>query len=96
MKLKVILAFIVTLCSSALLAQNYQYTGVVIEQSADAATISIDNIEYRIDYETRLHNSLQKPGETAPKFDVGETIGFNIQQVPGVLPKITDIWVLGN
>ena len=91
----VILLFTLFSCTIVYAQEPYNHTGVVNEQTLDAGQVTIDYQQYTLDNKTIVH-SLMRRGESGPLFSAGQVLGFNVEQEPGKLPRITEVWLLGN
>ncbi|MDF1589443.1 MAG: hypothetical protein P1P93_09890 [Gammaproteobacteria bacterium] len=94
MKYFIVLLITLTLNMGVQATEPYQHTGKVISQSADANHLVIDNIDYRIDNDTQVKNSIVRRGELGPMLNIGQMLGFNVERQIGTVPYITEIWVL--
>jgi hypothetical protein len=69
----------------------YQMQGIISLQSADASTVVIDNQQYNIDFDTRVHGMVRQ-GERGPQFNDKQKIGFNVEQKANEISRISEIW----
>ena len=74
-------------------AESFVYTGVVKAQSANAGFILINSQQYSVNSDTVIHG-LSMQGELGPMINIGQKIGYNIEQNNDESPYITEIWFL--
>ena len=74
-------------------AESFVYTGIVKAQTANASTILINSQQYSVNSDTVIHG-LSMQGELGPMINIGQKIGYNIEQNNDELPHITEIWFL--
>jgi hypothetical protein len=74
-------------------AESFVYTGIVKAQSANASTILINTHQYSVNSDTVVHG-LPMQGELGPMINLGQKIGYNVEQHNDELPYISEIWFL--
>lgn len=71
----------------------YVSEGTISSSENNNTIVVIEYIQYRLDNDTQVHGMVQQ-GELAPILNIGQKIGFNIEQGSGGLPRITEVWLL--
>ena len=80
---------------SAVSAESlYVKEGIILSSENNHTVVVIDYQQYRLDHETQVHGGLVQICELAPILNVGQKIGFNIEQGFGELSRITEVWLL--
>ena len=74
-------------------AESFVYTGVVTENDG-ANKMLINGQHYLTNFDTVVHGGLSMQGELGPMINIGQRIGFNIEQNNDELPHISEIWIL--
>jgi len=92
MKYIIFLLSLFTLFSSTVIASDdFRITGTIYSQSDNTSKIIINSREYSLDNETIIHG-VTMSSESGPRFVLGETISFKVENNDSDTPYITEVW----